>query len=119
MVSSDKCLRCNETETYQHMLWDCVEAKKVWKSYNDYLVKVNLTQEKIQNYKDIYNNHNTSALSIIKMKIIQEMIQIKRPTGWTIEKTEKIANEMKHLEIYNSIITHSVEKTRRKWIKIK
>ena len=119
MVSSDKCLRCNETETYQHMLWDCVEAKKVWKSYNDYLGKVNLTQEKIQNYKDIYNTHNTSALSIIKMKIIQEMIQIIRPSGWTIEKIEKIANEMKHLELYNSKTNHNMEKTRRKWIKIK
>ena len=32
---------------------------------------------------------------------------------------EKIAMEMKNLELYNSKINHSMEKTRRKWIKIK
>ena len=118
MVPTDKCLRCNRKETYQHMLWECDEAKKVWKSYNDYLEKINYTHEKIEDYKDIYNTHNTSALSIIKMKIIQEMIQIIRPSGWTIEKIEKIAIEMKNLELYNSKINRSMEKTRRKWIKI-
>ena len=118
MVTSDRCLRCNQKETYQHMLWSCVEAKKVWKSYNDYLEKINCTHEKIENYEDIYKAHNISALSIIKLKIIQEMIQIIRPTGWTTEKTEKIAMEMKNLELYNSKINRNMEKTRRKWIKI-
>ena len=101
------------------MLWGCVEAKKVWKSYNDYLEKINCTHEKIVNYEDIYNVNNTSALSIIKLKIIQEMIQIIRPSGWTLEKIETIAMEMKNLELYNSKINHSMEITRRKWIKIK
>ena len=118
MVTSDKCPRCNQKETYQHMLWSCVEANKVWKSYNAYLEKINYTQEKIENYEDIYKTHNTSALSIIKLKIIQEMIQIIRPSGWTTEKTEKIAMEMKNLELYNSKINRNMEKTRRKWIKI-
>ena len=46
------------------------------------------------------------------------MIQIIRPSGWTTEKTEKIAMEMKNLELYNSKINRNMEKTRRKWIKI-
>jgi hypothetical protein len=32
MVTSDKCQRCNGKETLKHLLWDCVEAKKLWKA---------------------------------------------------------------------------------------
>jgi hypothetical protein len=40
-------------------------------------------------------------LSKIKMKVIQGMIQIERPTNWTIENIEKIANDIKNMELYN------------------
>ena len=61
-----------------------------------------MSQEKIINYEDIYITREISSLTAIKMKIIQEKIQINRPTGWTIENMEKIAKELKNIEIYNS-----------------
>ena len=61
-----------------------------------------MSQEKIINYEDIYITRDISSLTAIKMKIIQEKIQINRPTGWTIENMEKIAKELKNIEIYNS-----------------
>jgi hypothetical protein len=49
------------------------------------------------------------------MKIIQEMIQIKRPTGWTMETIRKIAMEMKNIELYNSKTNNSIDKMKKKW----
>ena len=118
MVTSDKCQRCNGKETLKHLLWDCVEAKKVWKSYNEYLQKTDYAQSKIQNYEDIYITQDISALSTVKMKIIQEMIQIQRPMGWSMDNVEKIAKEMKNIELYNSKANNNFDKTRKKWNKI-
>jgi hypothetical protein len=44
---------------------------------------------------------NTGYLSKVKMKIIQLMIQIERPRGWTIERIKEIANEINNIELYN------------------
>jgi hypothetical protein len=30
MVSNNKCKRCEEVETYKHLIWECGEAKKIW-----------------------------------------------------------------------------------------
>jgi hypothetical protein len=46
---------------------------------------------------------NTGYLSKVKMKIIQLMIQIERPRGWTIERIKEIANEINNIELYNKI----------------
>ena len=35
------------------------------------------------------------------MKIIQEMIQIQRPSGWNMEKINLISNDIKRIELYN------------------
>ena len=37
----------------------------------------------------------------VKIKIIQEIIQIQRPTGWNLEKIKSISNDIKRLETYN------------------
>jgi hypothetical protein len=52
------------------------------------------------------------------MKIIQEMIQIQRPMGWSMDNVEKIAKEMKNIELYNSKANNDFDKTRKKWNKI-
>ena len=115
MVATDKCQRCNEKETYKHLLWECKEAKKIWINYNNYLQHIKYPQDKIETYQDVYLIPNISAISTVKMKIIQEMIQIKRPTGWTMETIRKIAMEMKNIELYNSKTNNSIDKMRRKW----
>ena len=87
-------------------------------SYNEYLQKIDYAQSKIQNYEEIYITQDISALSTVKMKIIQEMIQIQRPMGWSMDNVEKIAKEMKNIELYNSKANNNFDKTRKKWNKI-
>ena len=118
MVNSDKCQRCDERETFKHLLWECVEAKKVWNSYNQYLEKIDYPLGKIQNYEDIFTTQNLSPLSTVKMKIIQEMIQIIRPVEYSMDRVENIAKEMRNIELYNAMSINNLEKTKKKWIKI-
>ena len=80
--------------------------------------KIDYAQSKIQNYEDIYITQDISALSTVKMKIIQEMIQIQRPMGWSMDNVEKIAKEMNNIELYNSKANNNFDKTRKKWNKI-
>ena len=119
MTANDRCQRCNGKETYKHLLWECEETKKVWKSYNEYVKKINYDQGKIGKYEDIFITSDISALSTIKMKIVQEIIQIKRPTGWTTENVEKIAQDLKNIEIYNSKSKFCMNKIMNKWNRIK
>ena len=119
MTATDRCQRCNEKETYKHLLWECEETKKVWKSYNEYLAKIKYEHGKIEKYEDIFSIQDISALSIIKMKIIKEMIQITRPTGWTLDNVEKIAKELKNIELYYSLSKHCITKNMQKWNRIK
>ena len=53
----------------------------------------------INDYKDIYCAH----VCKVKMKIIQETIQIERPRGWNIERINLISNDIKKIETYNKI----------------
>ena len=46
MATSEKCQRCNEKQTFKHLFWECVEAKKVWKCFNEYMEKIGNPQEK-------------------------------------------------------------------------
>ena len=41
-------------------------------------------------------------MSKVKLTVIQGMIQIERPTNWTIENIIKIVNEIKRIETYNT-----------------
>ena len=37
----------------------------------------------------------------VKMKIIQEMIQIDRPSGWNLDQINVLSNDIKTIELYN------------------
>jgi hypothetical protein len=111
MVDSDKCKRCGEVETYKHLLWECREAKKIWHLFNEFLTDLNQSNERIQEYDNVFRVGNTGNVSKVKMKIIQGMIQVERPRCWTIERIKEIANEIKGIELYN---TKSLKREREK-----
>lgn len=49
-ISEDKCYFCKkETETLEHLFWDCVEVKKLWSSVIDIL-------EPYINLREVINN---------------------------------------------------------------
>jgi hypothetical protein len=103
MINNNLCERCQQTESTRHLLWDCVESRNIWELFNSWIVNNNSNSKVINEYKDIYNIDNCSHVCKVKMKIIQEMIQIERPSGWNIEKINLISKEIKKIEIYNNI----------------
>ena len=56
----------------------------------------------INEYQNIYDIDDCAHVCKVKMKIIQEMIQIERPSGWNLEQIHKISREFKNIELYNS-----------------
>ena len=59
----------------------------------------------INEYQDIYSIDDCAHVCKVKMKIIQEMIQIERPRGWNLEKIDSISKEIKRIEWYNKMNT--------------
>jgi hypothetical protein len=115
MVNNNKCKRCEEVETYKHLIWECREAKKIWMAFNEFVAHLNLQEEKIMEYDNIFMIGKRGVLSKIKIRVIQEMIQIERPVNWTIENIQRIANELMCVEIYNAKKINKLEKTKLKW----
>jgi hypothetical protein len=56
----------------------------------------------VKDYKGIYEVGKTKSSTLIKIRVIQELIQIKRPTNWNIENIIVIATELKKIETYNT-----------------
>jgi hypothetical protein len=102
MVNSDKCDRCMEVETYKHLLWECGEARKIWMAFNDFATIINHLEDRVLEYEDVFKIGNTENLNKVKVTVIQGMIQIERPTNWTIENIKKITNDIKRIETYNN-----------------
>jgi exonuclease III len=115
MTTSDKCPRCEETETTKHLLWECNHVKNIWRLYNIFLNQLNLESEKVLIYDDIYIPGKTSATCLIKIRIIQELIQIERPKNWTFERIKCICKEVMNLEKYNAIAGRTMHTFSRKW----
>ncbi len=56
---------------------------------------------------------DTEIVSKVKIKVIQEMIQMYRPVNWSINNIIDIANDIKkNIELYYSAIVHKLTETR-------
>ena len=71
--------------------------------------------DKVLCYEDVFKTGDLDVVSKVKLKIIQEMIQVERPVGWSTEKVKKIVNEIKNIEMYNEAILGKLEVARRRW----
>ena len=118
MVINNRCRRCQEVETFKHLIWECIETKKIWTIFNELLTHLDLREEKIQDYDNIFMIGEIEVISKIKIRLIQEMIQIERPVNWSREKLLKLANEIKNKEMYNATKINKLEKIKLKWVKI-
>ena len=115
MVNDNKCSRCGEVETYRHLLWECHEVRKVWQSYNDYMDYIGQYDIKVENYEEVFRVERVGVISTVKMKTVQQLIQIERPTGWNMERTRSMACDLKNIELYNASIVNNLHKVRTKW----
>ena len=102
MVECDKCVRCGSLENTKHLMWECSQVKNIWKLFNKVLGKIQSSGESVFEYEDIYKSSSSSFITLFKIRVIQELIQIVRPKNWYIEKMEKIAIDLIKIEKYNS-----------------
>jgi hypothetical protein len=115
MTNTDECPRCNQTETTKHLLGECHHSKHIWDLYNDYMIKLDKANSVISEYSQIYKAGETAGITIIKAKIIQEMIQIRRPTNWDTLNLEKVVDELVNIELYNYKKKHCLAQFNTKW----
>ena len=101
MINNNTCERCQQVESTRHLLWECVESRNIWDLFNLWLVHNNPMSNKINEYQDIFNIDECAHVCKVKMKIIQEMIQIERPSGWNLDQINVLSNDIKRIELYN------------------
>jgi hypothetical protein len=102
-------------ETADHLLWECNESKKIWSLYNETMRELNFTKSIINKCEDIYRTESLDPLSSIKMKIVQEFIQIERPRNWTKSRIYQIIDQIRSIELFNAIAKNETEIVNRKW----
>ena len=102
MVNNNKCKRCAEVETYKHLLWECREVQKIWKLFNEFTSHIDHQEDNVLVYENVFIIGNIANVNKIKIRIIQEMIQMERPINWTMDNIVRLANELQRIEIYNA-----------------
>jgi exonuclease III len=103
MVESPTCKRCGEIETNNHLLFECRFTVLMWSIYNKVLRESFNSKYSIRRIEDIFDFNNGPIENGLKIKLINELIQIDRPMYWTKEKILNIATEMKNIEKYIAI----------------
>ncbi len=56
------------------------------------------------------------AVTIVKAKIIQALIQIKRPMNWDRERLLDTIKDLINVERYNAVVSKTINKFKVKWI---
>ena len=69
--------------------------------FNKWITNNSTVAKEVIEYQDIYIIDNCAHVCKVKMKIIQEMIQIVRPSGWNMDRMNLISNDIKRIELYN------------------
>jgi hypothetical protein len=107
MVNDNRCVRCGGVETFIHLLWECGIARIIWQGFNEYTTNRGNSNIKVTSYDEIFEIGDIRILNIVKMKIIQIMIQIVRPTNMTRGDLEKIEKDLRGMEAYNLVLRKS------------
>jgi hypothetical protein len=110
MTETDCCPRCGNTETARHLLYDCPHAKNIWNIYSEIVI-----EDKVTMYEDLIQVNDSQAAIMIKMKLIQELIQIERPKNWNKERIIVIIKNLIETERYNAIKYKKLNKFKKTW----
>jgi hypothetical protein len=78
MTNSADCERCGTEESTKHLLWDCPFSQLAWIHLNDIIEERNLVLDKIVSYDKTFDFVGAACATLIKLKIINEFIQIER-----------------------------------------
>jgi hypothetical protein len=100
MTETYECPRCGGSEDMRHLLWDCSHASHIWSIYNNIMNKVN--HRRTENFEDVFTPGDNQPTCIVKIKLIQQLIQIDRPKNWNEEKLKKIIEQTMSTDLYNA-----------------
>ena len=117
MTNNDKCSRCGQTENTRHLLWECFDANKIWKLYNSEISETSDENPPVTKYEDIFLTPKSPSVCLVKIKIIQEMIQINRPTSWTTNNIKNLVKNLIDMEKYNAVKCYKIKSFESKWKK--
>jgi hypothetical protein len=112
MTQTDCCPRCGNMETARHLLFDCSHARNIWDNYNEIVI-----EDKVITYEDLIQVNDSQAAIMIKMKLIQELIQIERPKNWNKERIIGVIENLIEIERYNAIKNKNIHKFKKIWNK--
>jgi hypothetical protein len=115
MTNTDECPRCGQTETISHLLWECAHVKDIWNVYNKFMNKLGDEQNVVKDYESVYFFGQNSVGILIKIKVIQALIQIERPKHWNDSTIEKLVKELIDNERYIAYKKYSLGKFLSKW----
>ena len=118
MSESDACPRCGEKENLRHLIWDCSHSLNIWNLFNEVVNHAFPNgKDSVNSYDKIFASCNESSTNIIKLKIVQEMIQIERPKNWNKSKIVQVIKDIFSIEKYNAIKLKNESKFNKKWEK--
>ncbi len=115
MTENDECPRCGETENTKHLLWECCHVRQIWNLYNNLLTSLDYQKDRVLSYDDVYTVSISTGIILVKVKLIQALIQIDRPRNWTMLHLEKLINNLVSTDKYNALKTNSILKFNKKW----
>jgi hypothetical protein len=69
----------------------------MWRNYNTIMLEMLPSPKSVNRFEDIYDFSGTRIENIIKIKLIQETIQIIRPTNWSESRLRNIIKAQKQL----------------------
>jgi hypothetical protein len=115
MTTTDKCPRCEQVETTKHLLWECNQTKRIWKLYNEYMIEIGKPNYVIMDYSQVYTVGENAGITLIKIKTIQEMIQIKRPINWNKITFETLVDNLVKTDLHNYKEKRQVQNCKIKW----
>jgi hypothetical protein len=70
---------------------------------------------KVTNYEDVFVPGESDAVCNVKIKLIQELIQIERPKNWKIENFRNIIINMANIESYTASMKNQSNSNKIKW----
>jgi hypothetical protein len=72
--------------------------KKIWSLFYNLETQIRNGQECVNNYEDVFQACELSAINNLKAKIINALIQIERPLNWNREKLLDNIKELMNIE---------------------
>jgi hypothetical protein len=71
--------------------------------------------KEVENYEDIFTPGIPYAICLIKIKLIQEMIQIERPMNWKPENIKNIITNLMKIEQHNATNDTKLSNYHKNW----